>query len=68
VRARLETGERWRGRSGRVEVTPASNPGRRERQSSAPRPTRAPVRGLGQPGPINKNGAGLNWLDTAGVW
>jgi hypothetical protein len=67
VRAGLERGERQRGHSKQVEATLASSLSRRERQSNAPRPARAPVRGLGQPGPRNRHEAGLNWPDTAGV-
>jgi hypothetical protein len=44
MRAGLETGERWRGCSGRVKDTPASNPGGEEGRSSTPMPTWAPMR------------------------
>jgi hypothetical protein len=58
MRVMLEMGERWRGDSGRVGVTPASNPSHRERQSSVPRPTRAPVSGFGHLGPKTGTGWG----------
>jgi hypothetical protein len=57
MRAGLGMGEWWRGCSGRVKGTSASNPGRGEGRSSTPRPTWASVRGLGHLGPILVHGA-----------
>jgi hypothetical protein len=56
--------EWWRGHSGRVGVTPASNPNRGEGESGAPRLAQAVVRGEGRLGPRHRHERGLNWSDV----
>jgi hypothetical protein len=64
VRTGLEASKWWRGRSGRVGVTPASNPGRREGESGAPRLVRPHVRDGEHLEPKHKHEAGLNRPDA----
>jgi hypothetical protein len=58
VRTGLEASEWWRGCSGWVGVTPASNPSHGEGELGAPRLAQAPVRGEGRLGPKHRHGVG----------
>jgi hypothetical protein len=64
MRTPLGASEWQRRCSGRVRVTPASNPDSGEGESGAPRPVPAPVWGEEYPGPMHGHGAGLNRSDV----